>query len=251
MSQSSFDVTTESGRETGTTLVVGQTHPGLAGVTAADYLVRHLDATRAGRVSTDALPAIAPFEAGVPRHHSRLYTLDDAPLSVLVGELFVPVGAARSYADALLSWAETEGIDEIAVLHGVPFAHGPDEHAVFHVATEAYRERRLPDDVFHPLANGFLDGVAGELVTRGLDGDAPDVGVYVTPTHPPGPDVDASLRLLTALETVHDFDVDESELEALNEQLREYYGKLAERVASAAEGEEGLGGYDTQDGMYM
>jgi len=251
MSQSSFDVTTKPGHETGTTLVVGQTHPGLAGVTAADYLVRHLDSERAGHVSTDALPTIAPFEAGVPRHHSRLYTLDDAPLSVLVGELFVPFEAARSYADTLLAWAETQGVDEIAVLHGVPFAHGPDEHAVFHVATDGYRTGRLSDDVFNPLANGFLDGVAGELVTRSLDDAAPEVGVYITPTHPPGPDVDASLRLLTALETVYGFDVDESELEALSEQLREYYGKLAERVASATEGEEALGGYGTQDGMYM
>ncbi|GAA0291981.1 proteasome assembly chaperone family protein [Halarchaeum salinum] len=251
MSQSSFDVATDSDRETGTTLVVGQTYPGLAGVTAADYLVRHLDSEQAGHVSTDALPAIAPLEAGVPRHHSRLYTLDDAPLSVLVGELFVPMGAARSYADALLAWANTQEVTEIAVLHGVPFAHGPDEHAVFHVATDGYRTNRLPDDVFHPLANGFLDGVAGELVTRGLDDAAPEVGVYLTPTHPPGPDVDASLRLLTAIESVYDFDVDESDLQSLSEQLREYYGKLAERLASGTEGEDALAGYDTEDGMYM
>lgn len=38
-SRTPFDVAVPSGAETGSTLVVGQSHPGLVGVTAADYLV--------------------------------------------------------------------------------------------------------------------------------------------------------------------------------------------------------------------
>lgn len=103
-SRTPFDVAVPSGAETGSTLVVGQSHPGLVGVTAVDYLVRHLDSTQVGHVESTELPAIAPFEGSVPRHHSRIYTLDGADLSMLVGELFVPVGGARPYTDALLEW---------------------------------------------------------------------------------------------------------------------------------------------------
>jgi len=245
-----FDVTADADRATGETLVVGQSHLGLAGVTAADYLVRHLASTRIGRVDTDALPAIAPFEAGVPRHHSRLYALDDAPMTVLVGELFVPADAARAYADTLLDWCAARDVAEIAVLHGVPFSHSPDQHAVFHVATDAYRTERLPAGVFNPLQGGFLDGVVGELVARSLDADAPDVGVYVTPTHPPGPDVDAALTLLDGLHDAYDLSVDETELRALGDQLRAYYEQLADRTATAAERESPLGYDDADDQMY-
>lgn len=247
----SFDITVSPGQETGSTLVVGQSHLGMAGVTAADYLVRHLGSRQIGHLESTGLPAIAPFEEGVPRHHSRLYTLDGTDLSVLVGELFVPVDVAQSYTDALLGWTAERGIDEIVVLHGVPFPHGPDEHDVFYVATSDYRERRLSDGAFRPLKGGFLDGVVGELATRSLDDEAPDTGVFVTPTHPPGPDIEATLRLLDAAERLYAFDVDETELRQLGEEMRQYYEQLAERMAAAA-GEEGRGSRDyPADRMFM
>lgn len=247
-----FSVHASADAGSGTTLVVGQSHLGMAGVTAADYLVRHLESTQFGHVAPAELPSIAPFEQGVPRHHSRLYSIDGTDLLVLVGELFVPVGAARAYVDSLLEWAGERGVDEIAVLHGVPFPHGPAEHEVFHVATPGYRDRRLPGDRFRPLSGGVLDGVAGELTTRSLDDAAPDTGVFVTPTHPPGPDVDAALKLLGAVEGLYGVDVDETELQALSEQLKRYYEQLADRMASMAESETPLPSHDyPEDRMYM
>lgn len=252
VAQSSFTIDVSPEYEAGTTLVIGQSHLGMAGVTAADYLVRHLDATQVGHIAPEGLPAITPFEDGVPRHHSRLYALAATELTILVGELFVPVGAARPYTDALLEWADDHSVDEIVVLHGVPFPHGPDEHAVFHVATPTYRERRLSDGSIEPLKGGFLDGVVGELVTRSLDESAPEVGVFITPTHPPGPDVDAALQLLAVVETLYGLDVDQTELRELGEQLRQYYEQLAERMAAMAVGGESLASHDyPEDRMYM
>jgi uncharacterized protein len=168
---------------------------------------------------------------------------------VLFEELFVPPGAARGYVDAVVDWASEVGVGEVAVLHGVPYPHAPEEHDVFYVATEEYRDRRLAEGTVEPLKGGYLDGVPGEFVTHGLDGTGPDVGVYVTPSHPPGPDVEAALRLLDAIQRVHGFEVDETELRELGEQYREYYERLAER-ATAAQEEGGLSGYP-EDRMYM
>lgn len=236
VADTAFDISLEE--QTKPTLVVGQAHLGMAGVTAADYLVRHLDSRQIGHVDSERLPAIAPFEEGVPRHHSRLYAIEDTDLTVLVGELFIPPGAARSYTDELLEMAGEQGIEEILVLHGTPFPHGPDEHEVFSVATPEYRETRLAETPIQPLQGGFLDGVAGEIVTRCLDDRAPDTGVFVTPTHPPGPDIEAALKFIVALEDVYDISVDESELRELGDRFAEYYEQLEERMSTMTDTEE-------------
>ena len=228
----SFEVDVSPATESEQTLLVGLTSMGVAGLTAADYLVRHHDSEQLGHVSPADLPAITPVEDGVPRHHTRLYNLADIDVTVLVSELFVPVWAARSFVDALLDWVAVAQVEEIAVLHAVPYPHGPDEHAVYTVATETYRSQRLDDLGMRPLAGGFLDGIPGELVSRSLDDDAPPVGVYVTPAHPPGPDIDAALFLLDAIEQAYGISVDLQELEDLSDSIHKHYAALAERMDS-------------------
>jgi uncharacterized protein len=247
-----FEVRVPSDRPIGTTLLVGLSHLGMAGLTAADYLVRHVESEQIGHVTARDFPAITPFQDGEPRHPMRLYTLQGTELSVLLGELFVPVWAAEPFADALTEWASTTRVDEIAALHGVPFPHGPEEHTVFHVSTPSYRANRLTGTDIQPLGGGFLDGVIGEVVTQGLDDRAPPVGVYVTPTHPPGPDIDASLLLLEAVQRVYGFTVDEEELRARSEELKQYYRELAQRMESLGEGEQSLATREfPDDRMFM
>lgn len=247
-----FEVTVPPGRRPGETLVLGLANLGMAGLTAADYLVRHLPSEPVGAVVPHGLPAIAPFEAGTPRHPTRLYDLTDTALTVLVGELFVPPLVAQPFTESLLTWAETADIREIVVLHGVPFPHGEHEHAVYAVATADYRERRLEDGRLPPLAGGVLDGTAGELITRNLDVDALPVGVFITPTHPPGPDVDAALLLIEALEGLYGLDVDEGELRQLSEQLKQYYTELADRMETLGQADQPLASRDfPEDRMYM
>ncbi|MDZ7702253.1 MAG: PAC2 family protein [Halobacteriales archaeon] len=248
----SFEITAPSDRRPGSTLVVGLSTPGLAGLTAADYLVRHLDAEEIGAVIPDGLPAIAPFEAGVPRHPTRLFDLVGRSLSVLVGELYVPPPVAHPFVDGLRDWAHSVGVEEVALLHGVPYPHDEAEHAVYHVATPGYRERHFADEAVPPLGGGVLDGVAGELVGRALEDDALEVGVYVTPTHPPGPDVEAALRLIDALEGRYGFEIDPAELEALAERLGRYHAELADRMEALAQAEAPIGSREfPEDRMYM
>lgn len=250
-SEPTFEVTVPPTRRPGETLVLGLANPGMAGLTAADYLARHLESDPVGAVVPDGLPAVAPFEAGVPRHPTRLYDLPHTSLCVLVGELFVPPWVAQPFAGAVLDWARTAEIEELVVLHGVPFPHGEHEHAVFTVATESYRERRLTDTELSPLAGGVLDGAPGELVTRNLDDGLP-TGVLVTPTHPPGPDVDAALRLIGALEGCYDIDVDEAELEILSRQLERYHAELADRLEALGQADQPAGARSfPEDRMFM
>lgn len=252
MPEPRFDVATDPGDATGNTLVVGLSMPGMAGLSALDYLVRHQEYEHIGHVRTRNFPAIAPFEDGEPRHPIRLYADAESELTVLVCELFVPVTAAAPFSVGVLSWLRETDLSELVVLNGVVQPHGPEGHRVFTTATPKYRERRLQDVGVEPLAGGFLDGLPGEFVLRSLEGSAPPVGVYVTPCHPPGPDLDAALRLLDALESVHGVPLDRTALDESAAVQRQYYEKLADRLRTMTEDDRRVGTREyPEDRMFM
>ena len=223
----SFEITAEP--ERGSTLLCGFSRFGLAGLTAVDYLVDHLGMEPIGNVTTAQLPTITPFEEGRPRHHTRLSSRPDLDVVVLVNELFVPQFAADELARSILAWTDEHAIDEVAVLSGVPVAHGPDDHRVFYVATDDFRERRLADVDVPAMGNGFLDGVNASLLSRGLDSDL-RAGIFLTPVHAQAPDVDAALRLIDGFERVYGLDVDSAPLEAFAKEVQRYYQELASRL---------------------
>lgn len=141
-----------------------------AGLTTVDYLVDDLDLEATGHVRIDGVPSITPFTKGTPRHPTRLYTDQDRGITVLVAEQFVPPLPGDLLAEALLDWTEEHGVGEIAVLAGVPAAHGPDAHRTFRITTEDYRAARLGDGVDVPaMESGFFDGANAGLLERGLD----------------------------------------------------------------------------------
>lgn len=241
-STASFQITHES--EPPETLVAGFSQFGLAGLTAVDYLIDHLDMEETGYITTDVLPMITPFENGTPRHHSRLFSRSDLDVTVLINELVIPVWAANSFAEAILEWTDANDVSEISVLAGVPIPHGPEEHRVFYVATTDYQTHRLGDVDIPPMGNGFLDGVNASLIGRGMDTSL-RACVFVTPAHAQAPDVDAALRLIETFETVYGIDIDSGPLEKFAGEVHQYYQELADRLQTVEQ--EQL----PEDRMYM
>lgn len=241
--QPSFQITqhTDSSADT---LIAGFAGVGLAGLTTANHLVDHLDLDEIGHITTSTLPAITPFEDGTPRHHSRLFSRDDLDLVVLVNELFVPLWGADPFADAVVEWTETADVDEITVLAGIPYPHGPADHRVFYIATEDYQDERLQDTDISAMGQGFLDGVNARLIARGMDSTL-RTGMFVTPVHPQAPDVDAAIRLLEAVNTTYGLEIDAGPLEQFAAEVQQYYVQLAERLRGVDEEQR------PDDSMYM
>lgn len=238
-----FEVRYET--EPGQTLLCGLSEFGLAGITAANYLVEQLDLSERGHVRANRLPSVTPFDAGTPRHHTRLFS-GDGDLTVLVGELFVPPDATDALGDALVDWAEDRDVEEVVILSGVPVAHGPDEHRPFFVASPDYRAAHdLEGADVTPMQGGFLAGVNGAVTNRGIDSPLRTC-VVTTPAHAQAPDVEAALRLLRAAIAVYDLDVDTGPLEAFAEQVHEQYEELAEHMANQEKRAR-----RTEDRMYM
>jgi len=238
----SFHISNDA--EPSATVVAGFSAFGLAGLTAVDYLVDHLGLEETGHLTADALPSITPFEAGRPRHHSRFFSRSDLDFTVFVNELFVPAPAADPFADSLLSWTDDHGVSEFVVLSGVPYAHGPDEHDTFYVASDDYRDGRLADAEVRPMGRGFLDGVDGALMYRGIESDL-RTAVFITPVHAQAPDVSAAIRLIETFDRVYDLGVDAAPLEAFAQSVEQYYQDLAARLESVEERQA------PEDRMYM
>lgn len=223
--------------DTGTvdTLVVGISEYGLAGLTAVDYLTDQRPMTQVGHLASGGPPAIAPFENGTPRHHTRLYVDEDASLAALVGERFVLPQIVEEAADAVQDAGSELGVSNITMMSGVPVAHGPDDHVTFYIATEDYQEAYLADTDIKAMGNGFLEGLTAELLTRGISDDALATGVFTTPVHPQAPDVDAAVRLVSALAETHDIAIDTAPLESFAAEVEAHYRALAERIEASTE----------------
>jgi uncharacterized protein len=227
-----------------TTVVAGFSAFGLAGLTAVDFLVDHLELVETGHLAAEYLPSITPFESGHPRHHSRFFSRPDLDLTVFVNELFLPTPVADSFADTLLSWTDKHEVSEILVLSGIPYAHGPDEHDTFYVASDDYRERRLDDTDIRPMGRGFLDGVDGALMYRGIESDL-RTAVFITPVHAQVPDVPAAIRLVETFDRVYDLGIDAGPLEEFARTVEQYYKDLAARLETIDERQM------PEDRMYM
>lgn len=224
----SFDVRLEGNAGT---LLAGFAEYGLAGLTAAEYLTTQLELERVGHVAVEGIPAITPFENGTPRRHTRLFSKPEFDLTVLVGELPIPLFAADSLADGITGHTEGHGIDEIVVLSGVPLAHGPEDHRPFYIATEEYQKRHFGEGgaEIAPMTGGFLEGVNAELMERSLERSLPSC-VLTTPVHPRAPDIEAALRLLEAVDRIYDIGLDTGPLETFAQDLSKQYEELSQQI---------------------
>ncbi|WP_323190290.1 PAC2 family protein [Halostella sp. PRR32] len=226
------------------TVIAGFSGFGLAGLTAVDYLADHLELEPQGHVRAEGIPSITPFEEGRPRHPTQILSRDGLDATLLLSELFVPVWAADSFGEAVVDWTVANDVTDVTVLSGIPFAHGPDAHRTFYVATDDYREAHLDDVDAPPMQNGFLDGANAALMERGMETDL-RVGVLVTPVHAQAPDVEAALRLLDTVSAIHDVPIDTDPLREFATQVQQYYANLSERIDRAPDGER------PEDRMYM
>jgi uncharacterized protein len=231
----------------GSRLLIGFGSPGMSSLVATDHLTTELDASEVGHATASGLATVTPFTDGKPRYATRLYDTGE-DLSLLVSEVLLPAPVGELLGDAILALADDHGIEEITLLYGASYPHGPEQHAVFSVSTDAYPTERVVDHGVKPLSGGFLDGLVGGLLEDGINDETPAVGVLVTPGHPPGPDFDAALLFMDAVCAHYDIDVDRTELEERSEEVDRYYAELADRMGAVQD--EGSRDW-IDDRMYM
>lgn len=212
------------------TVIAGFPGPGMAAVSAIQYLIDRMDLDETGHVHAEGLPAITPYKDGRPYHATRLFSGDSLPITILSSELPVPIQHSEPFGRVLLDWIETREVSEVALLTAIPGLDGKD--GLSFVASEDYFEARLADTDVAPLNSGFLTGVNASLIDRAMDTDL-RVGVISTSTTPYRPlDPDAALRLVEGLRRIYDLEVDIERLRGFADSMRRHYEELAAQIDS-------------------
>lgn len=249
--QPGFEVVPVDGAPPIDRVIAGFAGADLSALTAVDYLLDTYDTVPIANIRTKGLPDVAVVRDGIPHHPMRVYGLPELDVTILSSEVFVPVSLADRFTDALASWLDVADVSSFTLVHGAEFPHQETEHVPFLAATDAFRDTIGSMDVDR-LPRGMLDGIAGEVLLRGQDGDLPPMAVVVTPAHLPGPDVEAALSLLDGISSLHGLSIDDTELHERSDRLREYYQGVADRMQAIREADGTATTRDfPEDRMYM
>ncbi|WP_255170981.1 proteasome assembly chaperone family protein [Natrononativus amylolyticus] len=210
------------------TLILAFPGPGMAGVSANQYLIEQLELVETGHIQAEGLPSITPYENGRPYHHTRLFSEPEIPCTFLTSELPIPLQLSEPFGRILLEWLDESTVDEVTLLTAIP---GLDSNRdLFYVASDDYYDRRLDGTDVSPLKGGFLTGVNASLIARAIDTSL-RVGVLSTPVNPRHPlDGEAALRLVNGMNELYDFEADTTQLRDFADRTREHYEQLATRV---------------------
>ena len=215
------------------TLIVTFPGPGMAGISATQYLIEQLALQETGHIQTSGLPAITPYVDGRPYHHTRLFSSPELECTFLTSELPVPVQLSEPFGRILLEWIDERTIEEVTLLTSIPWLEPVDE--LCYVASDDYRDSRLADTSIGPLHGGFLTGSNASLIARAMD-TALRVGVIASSVDPRLPlDASAALRLAEGLDQLYDLDVDTADLRAFADRTHSHYEALAAQLEAQAE----------------
>ncbi|GAB3025996.1 proteasome assembly chaperone family protein [Natronobiforma cellulositropha] len=215
------------------TLIVALPGPGMAGISATQYLIEQLALEETGHIQTSGLPAITPYTDGQPYHHTRLFSSPELECTFLTSELPVPLQLSEPFGRTLVEWIDERAIEEVTLLTSIPWLEPVDE--LCYVASEDYLESRLADSSIGPLHGGFLTGSNASLLSRAMDTTL-RVGVIASAVDPRLPlDASAALRLAEGLDGLYGLDVDTTDLREFADRTHQHYEALAAQFEAQQE----------------
>ncbi|MEM2678409.1 MAG: PAC2 family protein, partial [Thermofilaceae archaeon] len=103
-------------------LIVGMPDVGLVGLIALTHIVRSLNAEIMAYIDSPHLPPVIMYHEGRPYPVMRIhhYSLDSNGYLMLVSDVLMNVRGMRSFAQMLIEWAQSKGIERVFLLGGVP-----------------------------------------------------------------------------------------------------------------------------------
>ncbi len=215
----------------GATFVIGFAGIGLIGPIVANTLIEQLpDMKEIGFVTSEYLPPISVFYAGVLKHPFRL--LYSPAKNLIVGICEVPFQIPTAYNDlskTICNWALSEDVKakEIVIFQGIPQRGIIDEYPVYYAAEEEMMEH-LEKFGITKVEKGIIVGpeatILNEALTNRLDAYALFTPVLEIPT-PEG-----AASILKVLNKIYELTIDTA---ALIEQGKEIKAKMLELAQKA------------------
>jgi len=227
-------------------VICGFVGPGLAGLTAAGYIIGHLQLHEAAHVMSRYIPPSVIFIGGKIRNPFRIYRDTSGSLAVVICEVPVVASGLFDISSSLIRWFGQSNPSEFVVLDGIPIESLPETRPTFYVANEE-RQNGLKSLGFLPAEATLIGGTAGSILSECVARDINCLSL-LAPVSITLMDPGAPLALVSALNLLYKLNIATSELEQdvemvhneLNE-IRKQYQKLQEQ-ANAAKGDGSNGG---------
>ena len=216
-------------------VICGFVGPGLAGLTAAGYIIDHLQLHEVAHVMSHHIPPSVIFIGGRIRNPFRIYRDASGKLAVIICEVPIATGGLYDISSALLLWFERFEPAEFVVLDGVPIDALPEERPTFYVAEEE-RQNDLKALGFVPAEATLIGGTAGSILSECIARKVRCLSLLV-PVSRSLMDPGAPLALVQGLNSLYKLNVTTKELEEdvamvhneLNE-IRKQYQKLQDQA---------------------
>ncbi len=215
----------------GATFVLGFAGIGLIGPIVANTLIEQLtDIKEIGFITSEYLPPISVFYAGVLKHPFRL--LYSPKNNLIVGICEVPFQIPTAYNDlskTICNWALSDDVKakEIVIFQGIPQRGIIDEYPVYYAAEKVMIDN-LEKFGITKVEKGIIVGpeatVLNEALTNKLDAFALFTPVLEIPT-PEG-----AASILEVLNKIYDLTIDTT---TLIEQGKEIKAKMLELAQKA------------------
>ncbi|TKJ23955.1 MAG: hypothetical protein CEE43_01975 [Promethearchaeota archaeon Loki_b32] len=215
----------------GATFVLGFAGIGLIGPIVANTLIEQLtDIKEIGFITSEYLPPISVFYAGVLKHPFRLlYSLKN---NLIVGICEVPFQIPNAYNDlskTICNWALSEDVKakEIVIFQGIPQRGIIDEYPVYYAAEEVMMDH-LEKFGITKVEKGIIVGPEATVLNEALTNKLHAYALFTPVLEIPTPEGAASI--LEVLNKMYELTIDTA---SLIEQGKEIKSKMLELAQKA------------------
>ena len=217
----------------GATLVLGFAGIGLIGPIVANTLIEQIpDIKEIGFITSEYLPPISVFYAGVLKHPFRLlYSLQH---NLIIGICEVPFQVATAYNDlskTICNWALSDDVKakELVIFQGIPQRGIIDEYPVYYAAEEVMMDH-LEQFGITKVEKGIIVGPEATVLNEALMNRLNAYALFTPVLEIPTPEGAASI--LEVLNNIYKLSIDTA---YLIEQGKEIKAKMLELAQKAQE----------------
>ena len=217
----------------GATLVLGFAGIGLIGPIVANTLIEQIpDIKEIGFITSEYLPPISVFYAGVLKHPFRV--LYSPQHNLIIGVCEVPFQIPTAYNDlskTICNWALSDDVKakELVIFQGIPQRGIVDEYPVYYAAEEVMMEH-LEKFGISRVEKGIIVGPEATVLNEALMNRLNAYALFTPVLEIPTPEGAASI--LEVMNKIYNLSIDTA---SLIEQGKEIKAKMLELAQKAQE----------------
>ena len=236
-------------------LIAGFPGPGLVGSISINYVIKKLDMQQIFCFESEFIVPGVIFMDGKLHHPFRIYSNLDGTICAVICEAPIMIDGMHSVLDALATWAEDIGINDVFVIDGIAIRPGSSTDSNSKVLSNLERRpiilssgddkiinsnNNKPNLNIESLIEGsttFIGGIAGGLLSSCMSHNI-SCSVIFIPTQSGIPDPDGAALTIELLQNTianNNFKVDTSELRKQGEEMKHKLNNLIKSIKQQQE----------------